>query len=1175
MNYQSAGLEPQESLTLKVKGAKGKLKWSTSNKKIASVSKKGKVTAKAKGTALIKAKAGKKTYTCKVTVAKRALNQTSLSLPLGQTFRLVLSNPLGTPVWSSSNPGAVFVGSDGLVRAKAEGTAVISALCNKKTYSCTVTAQKEKTPNPGAKINIMFTNQEIETLTPEGEETSYQSLESYEETVTVFGEVNCEKTQLERLFYELKDSLGALSAKGELAASAKFELTAAPGAGTNTLTIWAEGTDGTIARRDLTIVRYSKSVRVSDQMVGLTEEETAEFVNCMEDISYQEKEETVNGNTLTRTYVDITLDSDTQFVKDLKNGRIKSGDVVFAAEEEKIPTGFTGVVVKYETAGERTAVTFRAADFADVFCEDGCIEMSEFAEEDAVAFAITPAEAGAGRSAGRAAAADDYYDRSVFPEGFSVTMAPKVSLSGGALSVGMDFGNIILYDKDRNKSTAYDRINMQGSIGMNDLKVDAKLEWNKLFPQQIRFDESYETNVNLKISAAAKNNIFSFPDVVKQANGEFENKCEALGVKVSGIDMKDKLLLAVVGIHLKPRLDFDIVGMSGLGGYAKKIKFPIAIAALYLDINGNVSGQVSLSFDSATYTEHGFNLYGNSRNGVNYRGVIKPDETKELGGGYVLDTYSRKRKSKDEYGKPSPVVTLDGKAEAGFELAVGGLVGVMVMGIVPADAYMEFYSSTEVDFEGKWEIKLGVTDEGLKQDNTSGRIRLTQETGLRVGYDFKIAADGIGGALGLNFAKSDKKEFKLFEVKLDYPKYTMQGTVSRFLKLGTNEKEPLGGADFKIYEKEKLDQKATEYTEEFLSGYTPDFTGKSNGDGTYDIYGMGRYEYVVLVTYKDHEPYIETVNFNGDIEKMITLTPLREENWLDVCQPWKYSGYGGETYIGDGRGSMKISGVDYEVGFYLDGGDAGTGNSYAYWNLGGKFSKLKVRIGHLDASGILTAELNVFLDGAEEPSQTIPMDPKAVGKEYEINLNYADTAVFQMKRGSISNWAHAQYGFVEGVWYTESGVQGTVNKKDPFENADWDADFMTLCPPFLVHAGDACTKEEEKTLNVAGETHDSGFVLNTNDRGFAVFHTNGKFRALKVRIGMMADSARTYATKARVYLDGEAEASEVIDLKASAVKDVMIPLRYAKGVRIELDYAMDPGPGSGATYGFVNGEWVR
>ena len=175
---------------------------------------------------------------------------------------------------------------------------------------------------------------------------------------------------------------------------------------------------------------------------------------------------------------------------------------------------------------------------------------------------------------------------------------------------------------------------------------------------------------------------------------------------------------------------------------------------------------------------------------------------------------------------------------------------------------------------------------------------------------------------------------------------------------------------------------------------------------------------------------------------------------------------------------------------------SGTGNSYAYWNLGGKFSKLKVRIGHLDASGILTAELNVFLDGAEEPSQTIPMDPKAVGKEYEINLNYADTAVFQMKRGSISNWAHAQYGFVEGVWYTESGVQGTVNKKDPFENADWNADFMTLCPPFLVHAGDACTKEEEKTLNVAGETHDSGFVLNTNDRGFAVFHTHGTFSAL-------------------------------------------------------------------------------
>ena len=53
--------------TLKVSGAK-KVKWSSSNKNIASVSGKGQVKAVKAGTAKITAKAGKKKYTCKVTV---------------------------------------------------------------------------------------------------------------------------------------------------------------------------------------------------------------------------------------------------------------------------------------------------------------------------------------------------------------------------------------------------------------------------------------------------------------------------------------------------------------------------------------------------------------------------------------------------------------------------------------------------------------------------------------------------------------------------------------------------------------------------------------------------------------------------------------------------------------------------------------------------------------------------------------------------------------------------------------------------------------------------------------------------------------------------------------------------------------------------------------------------
>ena len=60
-----------KSTTLTVKKGSKKVsgvKWSTSNKKVATVSSKGKVTAKKKGTATITAKVSKKSYKCKVTV---------------------------------------------------------------------------------------------------------------------------------------------------------------------------------------------------------------------------------------------------------------------------------------------------------------------------------------------------------------------------------------------------------------------------------------------------------------------------------------------------------------------------------------------------------------------------------------------------------------------------------------------------------------------------------------------------------------------------------------------------------------------------------------------------------------------------------------------------------------------------------------------------------------------------------------------------------------------------------------------------------------------------------------------------------------------------------------------------------------------------------------------------
>lgn len=69
LNKTKLLLEAGQEYQLQVKNTTSKVKWSTSNKKVAKVGSKGKVTAVAVGTAKITAKVNDKKYTCTVTVA--------------------------------------------------------------------------------------------------------------------------------------------------------------------------------------------------------------------------------------------------------------------------------------------------------------------------------------------------------------------------------------------------------------------------------------------------------------------------------------------------------------------------------------------------------------------------------------------------------------------------------------------------------------------------------------------------------------------------------------------------------------------------------------------------------------------------------------------------------------------------------------------------------------------------------------------------------------------------------------------------------------------------------------------------------------------------------------------------------------------------------------------------
>lgn len=68
LNKKSVTLTAGDSTVLKVKGTKKSVKWTSSNKKIVTVTKKGKVTAKKPGSATVYAKVAGKKLKCKVTV---------------------------------------------------------------------------------------------------------------------------------------------------------------------------------------------------------------------------------------------------------------------------------------------------------------------------------------------------------------------------------------------------------------------------------------------------------------------------------------------------------------------------------------------------------------------------------------------------------------------------------------------------------------------------------------------------------------------------------------------------------------------------------------------------------------------------------------------------------------------------------------------------------------------------------------------------------------------------------------------------------------------------------------------------------------------------------------------------------------------------------------------------
>lgn len=148
LNKKTATVYKGKITTLKatVTGADApKVTFTSSNPKVAVVNKTtGKVTAKAKGSAVITVKCGDVKVTCKVTVKNPTLtlNKTSASVKVGKTTKITAkAAPSGKVTYKSGNKKIATVSSKGTIKGIKKGTAKITVTCNGVTKTVKVTVK--------------------------------------------------------------------------------------------------------------------------------------------------------------------------------------------------------------------------------------------------------------------------------------------------------------------------------------------------------------------------------------------------------------------------------------------------------------------------------------------------------------------------------------------------------------------------------------------------------------------------------------------------------------------------------------------------------------------------------------------------------------------------------------------------------------------------------------------------------------------------------------------------------------------------------------------------------------------------------------------------------------------------------------------------------------------------
>lgn len=150
----------KNSTAISIRGKVGKSTFKSSNKKVATVNSKGKITGKKKGTCTIIIRTNGVTLKRRITVINPRLNKKSIKLVQGKTFKLKVYGGNGKVKYSSNNNKIATVSKYGNIRAKYAGSCKVTVIRNGIKLVCKIKVTASKYP-VGLKYSFKQTKKNI------------------------------------------------------------------------------------------------------------------------------------------------------------------------------------------------------------------------------------------------------------------------------------------------------------------------------------------------------------------------------------------------------------------------------------------------------------------------------------------------------------------------------------------------------------------------------------------------------------------------------------------------------------------------------------------------------------------------------------------------------------------------------------------------------------------------------------------------------------------------------------------------------------------------------------------------------------------------------------------------------------------------------------------------------